>query len=89
MKKGRRGPTKLNLERVTIFISAEMKEWYKIEASKMGLSMSALMATALYQHREQKEMMIKMQTDEFKDMLLLAKAELDKQDTLKAQKQDA
>ncbi len=73
------GKAQQELARSNIFINADVKEWYREESAKMGVSMSALMAMALYQFKEQKEMILRMESQEFKDMVALARNELEKE----------
>lgn len=70
------------LSRVNIFLNPDVKQWFQDEASNMGVSMSALMAMALYQFKEQKEMILKMNSPEWSDMLELAKNEMKKEGRL-------
>lgn len=41
--------------RVNIFISKEVKEWFKDKSSDAGISMSALMAFVLKKYKEEQE----------------------------------
>jgi len=41
--------------RVNIFVSKEVKDWYKEKASEAGMSMSSLMAFALKRYKEEKQ----------------------------------
>ena len=70
---------KEDLSRVNIFLNADVKQWYKEQAASMGVSMSALMAMSLYQYKEQKEMLVKMNSQEWSDMLEIAKNEMKKE----------
>jgi len=70
---------KEDLSRVNIFLNADVKQWYKEQAATMGVSMSALMAMSLYQYKEQKEMLVKMYSQEWSDMLEIAKNEMKKE----------
>ena len=70
---------KEDLSRVNIFLNADVKQWYKEKAATMGVSMSALMAMSLYQYKEQKEMLVKMNSQEWSDMLEIAKNEMKKE----------
>ena len=73
---------KEDLSRVNIFLNADIKQWYKEQAANMGVSMSALMAMSLYQFKEQKEMLVKMNSQEWTDMLEIAKSEMKKEGRL-------
>lgn len=73
---------KEDLSRVNIFLNADIKQWYKEQAANMGVSMSALMAMSLYQFKEQKEMLVKMNSQEWIDMLEIAKSEMKKEGRL-------
>jgi len=47
--------TKANSVRVNIWVSKDLKEWFQSYAEKCGMSMSSLMAFALFQFREKEE----------------------------------
>lgn len=41
--------------RVNIFMSKELKQWYKDKSKETGISMSAFMAIALSEYKDQKD----------------------------------
>lgn len=41
--------------RVNIFMSKDLKQWYKDRSSDTGISMSSMMAIALSEYKDQKE----------------------------------
>lgn len=58
--------------RVGVIMGTDVRDWFKSRAYDMGVSMSSLMAVALHQYREQQEVLSKMRTDEWGNMVKLA-----------------
>lgn len=62
----------MNTTRAGIVLGVDLRDWFRQRASETGVSMSALMAMALHQYREQQEVLSKMRTDEWANMVKLA-----------------
>ena len=44
-----------NLERISIYVTPELKSWYKTESESMGVKMSSYISILLNNYREAKE----------------------------------
>ena len=61
------------MKRKNITISDELADWYEKYAKEGGMTQSSLMAMALLQWREQKEILEKMQSKEWLEMMEMMK----------------